>query len=128
MKQEEYETRFYEKQARRPIVVRTPNDTTKTPDGDKPVVDSRDTMEQNKDKRWEKIVVPTWRERREDEIWAPIKASDKAESFPKLDLFNDTPNEPTAKDKNTSDELPNNKHIEMFNLSDPNPYNLSDGE
>lgn len=55
MKQEEYETRFYEKQARRPIVVRTPSNTTNTPDGDKPVVDSRDTMEQNKDKRWEKI-------------------------------------------------------------------------
>ena len=40
MKQEEYETRFYEKQAGRARVVNTPNDSTKTPDGEKPIVDS----------------------------------------------------------------------------------------
>ncbi len=128
MKQEEYETRFYEKQARRPIAVNTQYDATKTPNGEKPVVDSRDAMEQKKDKLWDKIVVPTWRERREDEIWEPVKVREKAESFPELDLFNDTPNQPTAKDKKIVDELPNSKHIEMFNLGDPNPYRLSDGE
>jgi len=72
MKQEEYETRFYEKQARRPVVVNTPNNSTKTPDGGKPIFDSRDAMEQKKDRAWDKIVVPTWRERREDEIWGQV--------------------------------------------------------
>lgn len=128
MKQEEYETRFYEKQARRPIVASDPSDTTKTPEGDKPVVDSRDAMEQKKDRAWDKIVVPTWREKREDEIWEPVKAREKTESFPELDPLNDTPNQPKAKDKKAVDELPNSKHIEMFNLGDPNPYRLSDGE
>ena len=55
MKQEEYETRFYEKQARRPIAVNTQNNTPKTPEGAKPVVDSRDAMEQKKDRAWGKI-------------------------------------------------------------------------
>jgi len=72
MKQEEYESRFYEKQARRPIVANNPSDTTKTPDGGKPNFDSRDAMEQKKDKAWDKIVVPTWREKREDEMWDKI--------------------------------------------------------
>jgi len=55
MNQEEYETRFYEKQARRPIVANNPSDTTKTPDGGKPNFDSRDAMEQKKDNAWDKI-------------------------------------------------------------------------
>jgi len=75
MKQEEYETRFYEKQARRPIVANNSSDTTKTPDGGKPNFDSRDAMEQKKDKAWDKIVVPTWREKREDEIWEQVNGS-----------------------------------------------------
>ena len=72
MEQEEYETRFYEKQARRPIAVNAQNNTPKTPAGAKPVVDSRDAMEQKKDKVWDKIAVPTWREKREDEIWGQV--------------------------------------------------------
>ncbi|HWR31685.1 MAG TPA: hypothetical protein VN631_17850 [Negativicutes bacterium] len=72
MKQEEYETRFYEKQARRPIVVYTPNDTTKTLVGGKPIFDSRDAIEKKKDSVWDKIAVPTWRDKREDEIWGQV--------------------------------------------------------
>ena len=55
MKQEEYDTRFYEKQARRPTAVNAQNNTPKTPAGAKPVVDSRDAMEQKKDRVWDKI-------------------------------------------------------------------------
>ena len=101
MKQEEYETRFYEKQARRPIAVNTQNNTPKTPEGAKPVVDSRDAMEQKKDKLWEKIestynprdamdrkkdeiwdkvVVPSWRDKREDEIWGKVNGNLLTES------------------------------------------------
>jgi len=127
MKQEEYETRFYEKQARRPIVVNTSNDSTKTPKGDKPVVDSRDAMEQKKDKLWEKIVVPTWREKREDEIWKPVKSREEGESFPEFNLFNVETDQPTTTDRNYGVK-PNSKIIEMFNLGYKEPVQLKDGE
>jgi hypothetical protein len=76
MKQEEYETRFYEKQARRPIVANNPSDTTKTPDGGKPNFDSRDAMEQKKDKAWDKIE-STYNprdamDRKKDEMWEKV--------------------------------------------------------
>ena len=76
MKQEEYETRFYEKQARRPTIANTPNSTPKTPEGAKPVVDSRDAMEQKKDKLWDKIE-STYSprdamDRKKDEMWDKV--------------------------------------------------------
>ena len=84
MKQEEYETRFYEKQARRTTTVNTQNNTPKTPAGAKPVVDSRDAMEQKKDKLWEKIET-TYNprdamDRKKDEIWEKIETRAEKEA------------------------------------------------
>ena len=84
MEQEEYETRFYEKQARRPIAVNAQNNTPKTPAGAKPVVDSRDAMEQKKDRVWDKIE-STYNprdamDRKKDEIWEKVNLESLADA------------------------------------------------